>query len=366
MTADSAAARAVVVSGVPEGLLDCGTMADKLVIHFQRARSGGGDVAAIQYPTSFRGVAFVMFEEQKDAARVLQVQQVLQDEALPKGYPLTVFQFTQDVFCYAFAEVDFSLFSDHERLIEDLQATHRCVRISSLQPHGRALLEGPFKALKEVREALLRAAGYESRLGSREVQLSPERSGKPSVMDPPGQRECSVWVDTNVFRYIQHFRQEDFDLCLRKYDVAPAIEVQGEVTKVTLSTKGQPCVGAQAELELLIAGLQPRLRTQIIQHTSDDRRQREELLRICKESNHIHDTVLIIPSEAHIEIVGPSSSCFLFCQMVEGKLKAASADGSDTALGAAASSSSYNTGRIREPYSLRSGPMDPIRRPEYH
>lgn len=53
--------RTVVVSGVPDTLSSC-RMADKLVIHFQSSRSHGGDVENIKYPTSFKGVAFVTFE----------------------------------------------------------------------------------------------------------------------------------------------------------------------------------------------------------------------------------------------------------------------------------------------------------------
>lgn len=53
--------RTVVVSGVPD-TLSSSRMADKLVIHFQSSRSHGGDVENIKYPTSFKGVAFVTFE----------------------------------------------------------------------------------------------------------------------------------------------------------------------------------------------------------------------------------------------------------------------------------------------------------------
>ncbi|MGH0159280.1 UNVERIFIED_CONTAM: hypothetical protein FKN15_074501 [Acipenser sinensis] len=59
-------ARTIVVSGCPQNELDCRRMADKLVIHFQKAKSAGGDVEKIKYPTRIKGVAYITFEEKEE------------------------------------------------------------------------------------------------------------------------------------------------------------------------------------------------------------------------------------------------------------------------------------------------------------
>ncbi|XP_071392899.1 uncharacterized protein [Centroberyx affinis] len=113
--------RMVVVSGVPEVLANS-RMIDKLTIHFQSSRSHGGDVEDIRYPTNLKGVAFVTFEEAKDAERVVRKDlQIMKDKEFPEDYHLTVFPFTPDV----------------------------------LPQETRATVEGPFTAIQALREDLI-------------------------------------------------------------------------------------------------------------------------------------------------------------------------------------------------------------------
>ncbi|XP_030012461.1 RNA-binding protein 43-like isoform X2 [Sphaeramia orbicularis] len=119
--------RTVVVSGVPD-VLPSARMTDKLTVHFQsRRRSHGGDVEVVRYPTDLHGVAFVTFDREEDAARVIQKdQQIMTDRKFPKDYPLTVFPFTTEVFYYvANATVDLSMFgSDQSSVLRSLQSAH--------------------------------------------------------------------------------------------------------------------------------------------------------------------------------------------------------------------------------------------------
>uniref|UniRef100_W5M0B0 RNA binding motif protein 43 n=1 Tax=Lepisosteus oculatus TaxID=7918 RepID=W5M0B0_LEPOC len=266
---DAEEARTIVVAGVPDDALDRGRMADKLVIHFQRARSGGGDVAAIRYPTAFKGVAFITFEEQRDADRVLQMTQTLQDPELLEEYPLTVYPFSQDVFCYARAEVDLSLFGDGGNVLRGLRSTRRPVRVTVAPPHRWALVEGPFTAVRELREELSKLAGREGR--QQPLRLGAEGPAKSPTKQVPGAGagECSVWLDSNVFRYVQHYHKEDLDRISREYFVERTTEVQGELTCITLTESARgPSQLRRAHLELqeLLADLQRPLRTQIIQY----------------------------------------------------------------------------------------------------
>nr|XP_020447903.1 RNA-binding protein 43 isoform X2 [Monopterus albus] len=153
--------RTVVVSGVPE-VLDVCRMIDKLTIHFQsRRRSDGGDVEAVTYPTNIKGVAFIAFDKAEDADRVVQKeQQIMTDSKFPEDYLLTVFPFTRDVFLYVVsATVDLFVFrSDLESLIQSLRSAHRSLRFQLLFRQRKATIEGPFAAIKALREDLMHRA----------------------------------------------------------------------------------------------------------------------------------------------------------------------------------------------------------------
>lgn len=58
-------ARTIVISGVPDGVLNNDVMSDILVIHFQKAKNNGGDVEEVKYPTTEKGVAYITFEDQE-------------------------------------------------------------------------------------------------------------------------------------------------------------------------------------------------------------------------------------------------------------------------------------------------------------
>uniref|UniRef100_A0A4W5PTM9 RRM domain-containing protein n=1 Tax=Hucho hucho TaxID=62062 RepID=A0A4W5PTM9_9TELE len=172
--------RTVVVSGVPD-TLSSSRMADKLVIHFQSSRSHGGDVENIKYPTSFKGVAFVTFENTRDAEMVCRKKQIMCDKEFPQDYPLTVYTFTQDVLFYVDAKVDLSIFGDEEQqetVIQSLQSAHRSVRICLLpSQEGKASVEGPFSAIRALREDLLQWATASSSSHPGEKHRAPSSSG---------------------------------------------------------------------------------------------------------------------------------------------------------------------------------------------
>ncbi|XP_045555379.1 probable GPI-anchored adhesin-like protein PGA55 isoform X2 [Salmo salar] len=172
--------RTVVVSGVPD-ILSSSRMADKLVIHFQSSRSHGGDVENIKYPTSFKGVAFVTFENTRDAEMVIRKKQIMCDKEFPQDYPITVYKFTQDVLFYANAKVDLSIFGDEEQqesVIQSLQPAHRSVRICLLpRQEGKASVEGPFSAVRALREDLLQRVTTSSSSHPGEKHRAPLSSG---------------------------------------------------------------------------------------------------------------------------------------------------------------------------------------------
>ncbi|KAM7365399.1 hypothetical protein PAMP_016330 [Pampus punctatissimus] len=178
--------KTVVVSGVPD-VLPVSRMIDKLTIHFQSCRrSHGGDVEVVRYPANMNGVAFVTFDQAKeqyklfaDAERVVQKEkQIMADHEFPEEYLLTVFPFTRDVYLYVqSATVDLSMFGSKQApLIQSLRAAHRSVRFQPLLEHRKATIEGPFAAVKALREDLIRKASHLKQTASvklRETPLNP-------------------------------------------------------------------------------------------------------------------------------------------------------------------------------------------------
>ncbi|KAM4711176.1 RNA-binding protein 43 [Anableps anableps] len=196
--------RTVVVSGVPKEL-ELSRMVDKLIIHFQsRRRSHGGDVKDVKYPTNMDGVAFVTFYYAADAERVVRKEQhTMMDEEFTQDYVLTVFPFSTDVFLYvARATVDLSVFgSDQTSLIKSLQSVHRSIRFQASPLQRKASVEGPFSAIRALREDLVRrasslrpssqTAGVKPRSSSPYPGLAPEKS-LTSCRGTKAKREAAI------------------------------------------------------------------------------------------------------------------------------------------------------------------------------
>ncbi|XP_036416976.1 RNA-binding protein 43-like isoform X2 [Colossoma macropomum] len=209
--------RTVVVAGVPD-VLSSERMSDKLTIHFQSARSQGGDVKEVQYPTHLKGVAFITFENWQDADRVVECNQMLKDKEFDEEYPLTVYKFTPEVTFYAYADMDLSLFPDLSTLITSMRSTYKSVRFKpSLTKVGFVSAEGPFSAFRELRKDLLSRAQ-----SLRDMQPSPDKAGPSrSVVEEKNRTEetVSLWLDTHVYMYIQMMDKREWDRCVGGHHV---------------------------------------------------------------------------------------------------------------------------------------------------
>lgn len=179
--------RTVVVSGVPE-VLPVSRMIDKLTIHFQSCRkSRGGDVEVVKLPTNMQGVALVTFDNAEDANRAVgKEQQIMADDEFPEEYLLTVFPFSTDVFLYvSSATVDLSVFGrDPSSLIRSLRSAHRSIRFQPSPERRKATIEGPFTAVRALRQDLsLRAERLNSTAQTAAVKLK-ETAPNPRVTSP--------------------------------------------------------------------------------------------------------------------------------------------------------------------------------------
>ncbi|XP_030628047.1 RNA-binding protein 43 [Chanos chanos] len=316
--------RTVVVLGVPDVLL-CERMADKLTIHFQLAKSKGGDVDKVHYPTSFRGVAFVTFGSPEDADRVVKYTQVMTDKEFPQDYTLTVFKYTSEVLFYVYAEVDLSIFSEFRRLIASLQTDHRSVHICPLEKGAMVSVEGPFTAVRALRQDLIERTQSVRGQGA-QITSSREKHTK-FVMTPKDSpvrsEEASVWVDTHIFTYIQTFHKDEYDRCLQRYDVCAIPLQKGDLTEVQIYsiTKWSAVACARVELEQLVNSWQNLLETRQIDCAYLDQREKRRLLKTCEDALMVYGDVCYSPTDSHIEIIGPPSSALCFCELVMGRIE---------------------------------------------
>ncbi|XP_072527241.1 RNA-binding protein 43-like [Salminus brasiliensis] len=309
--------RTVVVSGVPD-VLPSSRMSDKLTIHFQSARSHGGDVEEVEYPTHLKGVAFVTFESWRDADKVVKCNQVLKDREFQEEYPLTVYMYTPEVALYAFADVDLSLYPDLSTLIASLRSTHGSVRIQpDLTKAGFISAEGPFSALRELRKDLLSRApnrDISDKASSLFKASSPDKARQSAV---DGTDIVKLWLDTHTYKYFQMVQRKDWDRCVSRYDVIAQAVSTGEVTEVELHGDKSVLSAAQTELQKLVAERQGTLRTQQIDCSSSDLATRTRLLQACERVQSIYKDVCYAPTDSYIEVIGPSVSSHLFCGMVK-------------------------------------------------
>ncbi|KAL7833920.1 hypothetical protein AOLI_G00288800 [Acnodon oligacanthus] len=276
--------RTVVVAGVPD-VMSSERMSDKLTVHFQSARSHGGDVKKVQYPTHLKGVAFITFENWQDADRVVEFNQLLKDKEFDEEFPLTVYKFTPEVTFYAYADMDLSFFPDLSTLITSMRSTYKSVRFEpSLTKVGVVSAEGPFSALRELRKDLLSRAQ-----SLRDVQPSADKAGpsKPVVKgNNRTEKTVLLWLDTHVYTYIQMLDKKEWDKCVGRYNVTAQAVSTGELTQVELhgTCDSSALTAAQRELEMIVAERQDVLRTHRIDCSSSDPSVRKRILRACESA----------------------------------------------------------------------------------
>lgn len=141
--------------------------------------------------------------------------------------------------------------------------------------------------------------------------------------DPEG--EC-IWVDSNIFRYIEKLDKKEYDRCLSGL-YASVEEAKGsDLVRICL-TEMQPSLGsfrvqrALEKLKTLVEDKQSTLRVHEVCYKKGEH-SKHKLIQICKEANFadMYDDVLYIVEDSSIKVVGPSISSFLFYKRLERSL----------------------------------------------
>ncbi|XP_016398161.1 uncharacterized protein LOC107731558 [Sinocyclocheilus rhinocerous] len=143
------------VNGLPDNYSG-NKMIDKLTMHFLRPSNNGGEVLIVIYPTSNKGQAYVVFEEE-EVPGVLEHNHVLELDS--QFYPLDVKKMHQpklDTPAEAFLNV--KMFSSQRKIRDILHSNGFQVSETSL---GQLHLQGTFLNLKRIHPKLMHLLAQE-------------------------------------------------------------------------------------------------------------------------------------------------------------------------------------------------------------
>uniref|UniRef100_A0A8C9FRL2 NID domain-containing protein n=1 Tax=Pavo cristatus TaxID=9049 RepID=A0A8C9FRL2_PAVCR len=318
-------ARTVVISGVPDGVLNDDVMSDILVIHFQKTKNNGGDVEEVKYPTREKGVAYITFEDQEGIHTNIP-QETSQELALEPHDP-TVFSSVTSV-------LDMSLFKDKfvlEDLIQELKTKSTALSFGSLQPNGHISVQGSFPAIKWLRDFLLlkaKSLSEDKNEESKSHQKPKRRLQKRRltremnnfVRDAEGEKQVVV-LDTDIYHYMKCFSKELF----ANTDVVISHVIDGDITTLHLQ-KGRSRSDAGQVLRV-----KEKIENQSIKLHNSLRKERISLERctrdkkkyraVCENVKSRHPDVLDIHYDTHIDVIGSSSAVFEFTQEVNKKIQ---------------------------------------------
>ncbi|XP_062434725.1 RNA-binding protein 43 [Rhea pennata] len=335
-------ARTVVISGVPDGLLNDDVMTDTLVIHFQMAKNNGGDVEEIMYPTMKKGVAYLTFEDPEVVENVLKKDEHrLEDKRLSGYYPLKVTRcpqyYCENVFSSVTSVLNMSIFKDQfvlEDLIQELKKNIRALSFGCLESNGHISVQGPFPAIKLLKDFLLLKAkslsekdkGEENKplqrpkRKLRQQRLSMETSNL--IPDPDGEKQVVV-LDTDIYHYMKHFFFKKF---LVNYDVVISDITDGEITTVYLENARSRSGAGQVlrikeEIENQSVKLHNSLRKERIYLEGRTGDEKQKYKQACETVKSHYPYVLIIPYDTHIDIIGDSSEIFEFTKKISRKIQ---------------------------------------------
>ncbi|XP_053262450.1 RNA-binding protein 43 [Podarcis raffonei] len=332
--------RTIVVCGVPDGLLSDDVMADILMIHFQKGKNKGGDVEDVAYPTSTKGVAYVTFEDERDAENVLRKgDHSLEDKRLPVGYPLKVSSYGKSIFTCVTCILNLSPFGEKynlESVVQDFKKKFPNLSFGPLQSNGLISVQGPFLAISALQKNILlnikhslseqhvarNLKASDHRPGTRQANsgLSSELKNN-FVQNEIKEEGLTVALDTDTYLYMITFRDEFYQRILKECGVTSYAAEDGEVTTIYLKSDktkpgSRPLRCAKDRVEGLLAELYGFLRKERLSHemSNDSEKRRRE--RACEMLRSQYPNVLVLLYPTYIDIIGSSLDIYEFARQV--------------------------------------------------
>ncbi|NWV92346.1 RBM43 protein, partial [Machaerirhynchus nigripectus] len=224
-----------------------------------------------------------------------------------------------------------ALFRDHfvlEDLVEEMKKQSPALSFGPLQRHGHIAVQGPFPALRVLREFLLLKAKSLSEEDRREGKphqrprrkLQERRSASEtgsSVGDVPREKQVVV-LDTDIYLYMRRFFPKTFQA---DNDVVVSGVTDGDITTVCLESAAGKAGAAHASrvrrtIESCSVELQRVLRKERLCFQESSSGGKQSYRRLCERLKGRYPKVLLIPYDTHLDVVGTSAEIGEFTERV--------------------------------------------------
>ncbi|NXM48251.1 RBM43 protein, partial [Gymnorhina tibicen] len=223
-----------------------------------------------------------------------------------------------------------AVFRDHfslEDLVEEMKKQSPALSFGPLQPDGRVAVQGPFPALRALREFLLLKAKSLSEQDRREAQPHQRLRRKPQEHRAASETRSSareaarekhvLVVDTDIYLYMRRFFPEAF----QANDVVVSGVTDGDITTVCIGSAGRKAGAAHGlrvkkTIEDYSVELQKVLRKERLRFQESGAGERQRYGRLCERLKPRYPKVLVIPYDTHIDVVGTSADVGKFTEQV--------------------------------------------------
>ncbi|NXE41353.1 RBM43 protein, partial [Ptilorrhoa leucosticta] len=218
-----------------------------------------------------------------------------------------------------------AVFRDHlvlEDLVEEMKRQSPALSFGPLQPDGQIAVQGPFPALRVLREFLLSKAKSLSEEDKREGKSHQtprrklqERRGATETRNS-GEKQVLV-LDTDIYHYMRHFVPKIF----QANDVVISGVTDGDITTVCIESAGRKAgaahgLRAKKIIENYSVELQKILRKERLCFKEHSRGEKQRCRRLCERLKPRYPGVLLIPYDTHVDVVGTSADIFEFTEQV--------------------------------------------------
>ncbi|NWI66694.1 RBM43 protein, partial [Todus mexicanus] len=236
------------------------------------------------------------------------------------------------VFSSVTSVLNMSIFKDQfvlEDLVREMKKESAALSFGPLQSNGHIAVRGSFPAIQLLRDFLLLKAKSLSEEDKEEEGKSHQRPRRrlqqhrltsetsDSVPGADGEKQLVV-LDTDVYRYMKQFFPRTL---LVKDDVVISDITDSDTTTLYVASAGRGSGAARVSrvkqrIENQSVELHNTLRKERIYFEGRHRDEKKRYMRACEHLKPRYPSVLVIPYETHIDLIGNASEVFHFTKEV--------------------------------------------------
>ncbi|XP_051284353.1 uncharacterized protein LOC127378976 [Dicentrarchus labrax] len=157
---------------------------------------------------------------------------------------------------------------------------------------------------------------------SRSSQSGRKGTEELPAICPEHPEDTCIWVDSNIFRYIERFDKRELDRCLRGLEWSAECAKGSDLTRISFKTSKTTSRIQQAleELKTLMEYQLSTLRVHQMDFEERELPDKQKLIQICDAVNFVYCDVLYILEDSCLKVIGPSIFSHLFYKRVEEKI----------------------------------------------